>query len=51
MLPYEKWNIPLLWIVQHNNDPKHTAQAKRGWLRMSFAFLNLSLTSQYKTEQ
>lgn len=26
MLPYAEWNMPLRWVLQQDNDPKHTSK-------------------------
>ena len=32
MLPYAKWNLPLRFIFQHDNDPKHKSKHVTDWL-------------------
>ena len=27
MKPYFDWNMPLKWVIQNDNDPKHTSRA------------------------
>lgn len=31
MLPFAEENMPLRWIYQHDNDPKHTARIVKDW--------------------
>lgn len=31
MLPYAEWEMPLKFIYQHDNDPKHTAKIIKAW--------------------
>lgn len=33
MLPFADWNMPLSWIYQHDNDPKHTSKVCKEWLQ------------------
>jgi hypothetical protein len=33
MLPYAEWNIPLRFVFQHDNDPKHASLLVREWLQ------------------
>jgi len=30
-------NLPLAWIFQHENDPKHTSKIVKSWLNQCFA--------------
>lgn len=32
MLPYAEWEMPLQWVFQHDNDPKHTSKLVKEWL-------------------
>lgn len=32
MLPYSEWEMPLAWVFQHDNDPKHTSRVVKSWL-------------------
>ena len=32
MLPYAKDEMPIQWIFQHENDPKHTSKLIKKWL-------------------
>lgn len=31
MLPYAEWQMPLKWIYQQDNDPKHTSVVVKNW--------------------
>lgn len=33
MLPYAEENMPLRWVFQHDNDPKHTSKIVRAWIK------------------
>jgi hypothetical protein len=33
MLPYAEWNMPLRFVFQHDNDPKHALLLVREWLQ------------------
>lgn len=35
MLPYADENMPLIWVFQHDNDPKHTSKVVSEWLKAS----------------
>lgn len=32
MLPYAEYEMPLRWIFQHDNDPKHSSRVVKSWL-------------------
>lgn len=32
MLPYAEENMPIIWVFQHDNDPKHTSKFVKDWL-------------------
>lgn len=32
MLPYASWEMPLAWVFQHDNDPKHTSKLVKQWI-------------------
>lgn len=32
MMPYAEWEMPLKFIFQHDNDPKHTANVVKDWI-------------------
>lgn len=33
MLPYAEWEMPLKWVLQQDNDPKHTSRRAKDWFR------------------
>ena len=33
MLPYASENMPLIWSLQQDNEPKHTSKLVKNWLR------------------
>jgi transposase len=35
MLPYAEWNMPLRWVFQHDNDPKHSSKLVKDYLQDS----------------
>ena len=46
MKPYAVWKVPLKWVFQNDNGPKHTSRAvNRGFLTMVL-MLWISLLSQ-----
>lgn len=32
MMPHADWEMPLLWMFQHDNDPKHTSKLVKDWI-------------------
>lgn len=33
MMPYAEWEMPLEWIFQQDNDPKHSSKLAKAWFR------------------
>lgn len=33
MLPYARDEMPLIWIMQQDNDPKHTSKKAQKWFK------------------
>lgn len=32
MIPHAEWNMPLRWVFQHDNDPKHTSKVVKDFI-------------------
>lgn len=35
MLKHAEWEMPLRWVFQHDNDPKHSSKLVKEWLSVS----------------